>query len=116
MTIGLLLKANKRYSQVVQKAFHISHATLDVNNGELGEGDVVQVWIQADDANHLLCNLDKQSSHASLDLAFSEGETIAFYSKGAGVVHLTGFLLLEDNEYGLDGLGEEELDDEVRWD
>lgn len=112
MTIGLLLKANKRYSQVVQKDFHISHATLDVNSDGLGDEDIIQVWVQADDANHLLCNLDKRSSHVALDLTFSEGETIAFFSKGSGVVHLTGFLSPDDPDYGFDGLGEEELEDE----
>lgn len=115
MIIGLLLKASKRYSQVVQKGFHISHATLDVSSGDLGE-EITQVWVQADDANHLLCNLDKQTSHVFLDLAFSEGETIAFFSKGAGIVHLTGYLIPEDPDYEGFGMGEEEIEDEeVRW-
>lgn len=113
MQIGLLLKANKRYSQTVQKPFHISGATLDVNTGDLGEDDVVQVWVAADDANHLLCNLDKRSSHVGLDLSFSEGETIAFFSKGSGVVHLTGCLMPEDDEYPFAG-GEELEDEEAR--
>lgn len=113
MKIGLLLKANKRYSQTVSKPFHISHATLDLNSADLGD-EVVQVWVQTDDVNHLLCNLDKRSSQVSLDLAFSENEVIAFYSKGSGVVHLTGFLLPDDSEYPFGGMGEELEDEEVR--
>lgn len=105
------MKASKRYSQVVQKGFHISHATLDVASGDSGE-EITQVWVQADDANHLLCNLDKQTSHVALDLAFSEGETIAFFSKGAGIVHLTGYLIPEDPDFDGFGMGEEEIEDE----
>lgn len=105
--VGLVLKTGKRYSQSVSKAFHISHATLDVESGQLAENDIIQVWINTVDGNHLLCNLSKKNSQTTLDLAFSEGETISFFSKGAGSVHLTGFLLPDD-----DFANPEELDDE----
>ena len=98
---------------MVSKAFHVSHATLDVNSYSGGDDDVVQVWLTTDDTNHLLCNVTKKSSHVPLDLAFSEGENIAFFSKGHGIVHLTGFLLPEDPEFGGFGdFGEEEADAE----
>lgn len=74
---------------------------------------MVQVWVNIDDENHLICNLTKNASHVPLDLAFSEGENVAFYSKGNGVVHLTGFLLPEEPDYGFDGLEEEENEDEI---
>lgn len=109
---GLLLKANKRYSQVVSKPFRVSHATLDVYGGDVTESDYVQVWVHTDDTNHLLCNLNKQTSHALLDVAFSEGETIAFYTKGSGSVHLTGNLIPDDSDFGFGDLGEEEEEDE----
>lgn len=106
---GLLLKANKRYSQVVGKSFHISHATLDLGSCGADDENVVQVWVNSDEINHLICNLDRKTSHATLDLAFSEGETIAFFSKGPGQVHLTGYLIPEEPDYeGLGGYGEEE--------
>jgi len=85
----------------------VSHATLDLQNSQVTDDDIVQVWVNTDDTNHLLCNLGKNASHVPLDLAFSEGETIAFFSKGQGTVHLTGFLLPEEPDYDLGGFGEE---------
>lgn len=93
------------------KAFHISQATLDTAANDVGN-EVVQVWVNTDEANHLICSLDKKSPNVNLDLAFSEGEVVAFYSKGNGVVHLTGFLLPEEPEYGYGDLDEEDLEDE----
>lgn len=118
MAIGLLLKSNKRYSQAVQKSFHISQATLDVKGNDVDDG-VVQVWVQTDESNHLLCNLDKKTSQCALDLAISEGETVAFYTKGSGVVHLTGYLMPEEPDFEYGGMGDEEMgeeeeDEEVR--
>lgn len=93
------------------KAFHVSHATLDLATIDSSEKDaVVQVWLTTDESNHLLCNVSKQTSHVPLDLAFSEGETIAFYSKGTGTVHLSGFLMPDDDDFGY-GMGEEEEDE-----
>lgn len=104
--LGLLLKASKRYSQVVTKAFHVSSAALDVLAD--GTDGVVQLWVNADDSNHLVCNLDKKTPQVPLDIVFSEGEAISFFSKGNGTIYLTGNLLPEDPDYGLDGLDEEE--------
>lgn len=101
-----MLKTNKRYSQCITKGFHVSHAALDVNTVESKDA-VVQVWVHTDESDHLLCNLNKTTSQVPLDLAFTEGETVAFYSKGAGTVHLNGYILPED-EFGMNEMGEEE--------
>lgn len=107
--LGLVLKTNKRYSQRVTKAFHVSQATLDLKSISGNDSDdVVQVWLYTDDSNHLLANVSRQQSHVQLDLAFTEGETVAFYSKGTGTVHLSGYLLPEDD---FDGMGGEEEED-----
>lgn len=103
------MKTNKRYSQCVTKGFHVSQATLDLSTNNESDS-VVQVWLNTDDTNHLLCNLNSQSSQVPLDLAFTEGESVAFYSKGNGTVHLSGYLM-PDDEYGFQGGDEEEDDD-----
>lgn len=100
------MKANKRYSQVVTKGFHVSHATLDL--GTVENDVAVQVWLTTDESTHLLANVSKSQSHVPLDLAFSEGETIAFYSKGTGTVHLSGYLIPDEDDYGGFGMGEED--------
>jgi len=50
----------------------------------------------------------KKASHTLLDVAFSEGESIAFFTKGSGSVHLTGNLIPDDPDYPFGGLGDEE--------
>lgn len=96
LAIGLVLKSNRRYSQAVKKAFHVSQATLDV--GSIGEDDeaIIEVWLNTDGDDHLLCNLNKQTLQVPLDLAFTDGETVAFFSKGSGTVHLSGYLMPDD--------------------
>lgn len=114
--LGLVLKTNKRYSQQVTKGFHVSQATLDLKTVNPNDSDgIVQVWLNTDDADHLLANVSRQQPHVQLDLAFTEGETVAFYSKGTGTVHLSGYLFPEDDDFGgfaPGGEEEEEEDDE----
>lgn len=107
------MKTNKRYSQSVTKAFHVSQATLDVGSTGGDSDAIVQVWLHTDGTNHLLGNLSKQTSQVSLDLAFTDGETVAFFSKGTGTVHLSGYLLPEDDfDLPPPEDEDEELDDE----
>lgn len=106
--VGLVLKENKRYSQTVKKAFHVSHAALDIET--VKTNDIVQVWVNSDSNNHLLCNLSKNNPDISLDIPFSEGEEIALFGKGTGTVHLTGYLAEDEPDFG--DFGEEVSDDE----
>jgi len=110
---GLVLKTNKRYSQQVTKGFHVSQATLDLKtvNPNDSEG-IIQVWLHTDDADHLLANVNRQQPNVQLDLAFTEGETVSFYSKGNGTVHLSGYLFPEDDD-DFDGFGGAEEEEEA---
>lgn len=105
------MKENKRYSQTVKKAFHISHAALDLDASTLKETEVVQVWVNSDGGNHLLCNLSQAHPNVALDIPFGEGEQIALFGKGPGTTHLTGYLADEEPNY--DDFGEEEEDSDV---
>lgn len=115
--IGLVLKTNKRYSQQVTKAFHVSQATLDLSTLNSNDSDaIVQVWLHTDETDHLLANVSRQTSHVRLDLAFTEGETVAFYSKGNGTVHLSGYLIPDDDDFGdFPEMGEEDELEEERF-
>lgn len=114
---GLVLRANKRYSQTVSKTFHLSQATLDVN--KTGADADIQVTLTSDNENYILCTLSKKKDvlQVPLDLVFSEGDEISFSSNGE--VHLTGYLIPNDefDGYGPEGddeeLDEEEEDEEV---
>ncbi|KAK2162090.1 hypothetical protein LSH36_104g03074 [Paralvinella palmiformis] len=89
----------KRYSQVVERSFHISMAALETT-GRKAEGKAdsyISVMIQHDKAEFLLCTL--RHGHLlqqPLDLNFTEGEEVTFFLNGKGVVHLTGYLVEEN--------------------
>lgn len=104
---GLVLKANKKYSQTVQKAFHLSQAALDLS--KCGDDDV-QVMLTSEESTYLLCTLGKKTPQVALDLNFDEGDQISLSTKGEGVVHLTGYLL--PNEADLFGDDEDEEEEE----
>ncbi|XP_001606442.1 46 kDa FK506-binding nuclear protein [Nasonia vitripennis] len=105
---GLIMEPNKRYTQTVEKAFHISMASLD---GSTANAGLVQVMICYDSRNYLLCTLQKDSIwQVPLDLNFQEGTKIAFTCNGDGHVHLTGYLVPE--EEGFDEMDEDDFDEE----
>lgn len=105
---GLVLKANKKYSQTVQKAFHLSQAALDLS--KCGDGDV-QVMLTSEENTYLLCTLGKKVPQVALDLNFEEGDQISLSTKGEGVVHLTGYLVPSEEDF-FGGEDDEELEDE----
>lgn len=105
---GLVLKANKKYSQTVQKAFHLSQAALDLS--KCGDGDV-QVMLTSEENTYLLCTLGKKVPQVALDLNFEEGDQISLSTKGEGVVHLTGYLVPSEEDF-FGGDDDEELEEE----
>ncbi|XP_044736564.1 46 kDa FK506-binding nuclear protein [Chrysoperla carnea] len=101
---GLIIEPNKRYTQTVQRSFHISMAALDASSSD---DTNVQVMLGLNDKNYLLCTLNRNSVlQTSLDLNFQEGNKIAFLHNGKGYVHLTGYFVPEDDL--MDEYGEEE--------
>ena len=75
------------------------------------DDNVVQVMLYYEDSCYLLCNLKKSTTwQVPLDLNFHEGTTIAFICHGHGQVHLTGYLIPDDD---LDELEEEEEDEQI---
>lgn len=101
---GLILKANKKYSQTVKQAFHLSAAALDTS--QVKGNDDIQVLLTSDNNVFLLCTLNKDRTlQCPLDLNFAEGDQICFSIKGEGSVHLTGFLIPDVDEF-------EDMDDE----
>lgn len=88
----------------------MSQATLDTSQST-SDADV-QVVLASENENYILCTLSKKRDvlQVPLDLVFSEGDEIAFSCVG-GVVHLTGYLVPNDDDF--DGFGGEELDSEL---
>ncbi|XP_026750064.2 46 kDa FK506-binding nuclear protein [Galleria mellonella] len=105
---GLIMEPNKRYTQVVEKPFHISQAAMDISTGD---NDACQVMVVVDGKNFLVCTLQKNKCiQVPLDLYFKTGDNISFLTNGKCNVHLTGYL---DPEYELEvSDGDEEEDEE----
>ncbi|RWS18024.1 hypothetical protein B4U79_12832 [Dinothrombium tinctorium] len=108
---GVILETGKRYSQKVESAYHLTMAALEPDPKKKGKS--VSVMVEHEKSDYILCNLDYEKSlHQSLDLVFANGEDITFFLNGEGTVHLTGYIL-PDEEFD-DEFDEEsdELSDE----
>ena len=85
------MKNNNRYSQKIETSFLLAQASLDTSSA--GDGDV-QVLLSVDDQTYLLCTLRKNTVlQSALNINFTAGDKVTFFSKGNGIVHLTGSLL-----------------------
>lgn len=107
---GLILKSNKKYTQTLEKAFHLSQASLDHSSSD---NEPVQVMYTHDDNSYLLCTLQKGKIYqCPLDLNFKDGDKLCFSTKGNGIVHLTGFLMDDEDFFDEDMMGDEEESEE----
>lgn len=71
--------------------------------------DNVYVVAEVNKAQHVLCSLQSgKIPQQILNLNFTEGELVSFFIEGQGVVHLTGFLTLDDNDSETDSSDEDE--------
>ncbi|XP_011333273.2 46 kDa FK506-binding nuclear protein [Ooceraea biroi] len=92
---ALILEPHKRYSQCVKNAFHVSMASLDL---AMSGDSPVQVMVNYNNKNFLLCTLNKSSTwQVPLDLNFEKETSVTFLCNGRGHVHLTGYMLPHDD-------------------
>lgn len=109
---GLIMEPNKRYSQKVKKAFHISMASQDVSSADEQPS---QVLCSYEGRNYLLCTLQYPSViQCPLDLNFDVGTEVSFATNGKGHIHLTGYTVDDEDVDSLtmDQLAEEEESEE----
>lgn len=103
---GIVLKSDKRYEQAVEESFHISKACLEPTQST---GKICSVYLEQDNEEFILCNLSDNNLNESLDLNFTETEKICFRVEGGGTVHLTGYLIPEDDEmFPVEDMSDEE--------
>ncbi|KAF8979058.1 peptidylprolyl isomerase fpr4 [Entomortierella lignicola] len=114
---GLTVMPEKTYSQVVENSFKLSMAALD----EVAKDGRTSVRVTVDKKTFILCNLiSGKVEQQTLDLVFTEGESITFSVSGKNAVHLSGNYLPEDDGmdydsedmYGDDDDEEDEEDEE----
>ena len=86
------MDAGKRYTQVVEKSFHLTMAALGFRHSSALP---VTVMVEVDKAQFALCTLQAgKIPQQPLNYAFTEGEEVTFYSEGPGEVHLTGIEII----------------------
>merc|ERR1712191_2089 len=114
---GLIVEPGKKYSQVVENSFHISKATIDLSAAT--EDNISLLLDYEGQPEYILCHLNKTNKQESLDLNFQQGDTISLFTQGQCPIHLTGYLLGEDDSDDemtlgemMEEEGEEEEDDE----
>ncbi|ESP05231.1 hypothetical protein LOTGIDRAFT_227888 [Lottia gigantea] len=98
---GVSLDGGKRYTQVVETAFHVSMAALEPTTEDLPKGKrAVSLWIQQDKAEFVLCTLEHhRTMQQALDLNFTEGEEITLFTTGGNsAIHLSGYLMDERDD------------------
>jgi len=92
---GLLLEEGKFYSQKVTKPFHVSMAALEPSGKG---GHPVTVNLEQDGMDFILCTLREDSLYQqAVDLNFAQNDEIKFFLSGKGTVHLTGYVVSEED-------------------
>ncbi|WAR00809.1 FKBP4-like protein, partial [Mya arenaria] len=112
---ALVLESGQRYSQTVEKGFHISMAALELSNDadEQKKKGHISVMGASDKGEFLLCSLNHKSVfQQALDLNFNEGENVTFFINGHGTIHLTGYQLDEDEDFDAEDLLASDLEEE----
>jgi len=113
---ALFLEAGKRYSQKVERPFHISMAALEIpidhDALKAKQHSVVSVMVGMDKGEFLLSSLNYKALYQQpLDLNFYEGEEITFFLNGEGNVHLSGYVLEDEPELDSSMFDEEDVGD-----
>ena len=82
-TTGLCLEAGKKYSQTVEKCFHISMAAVDPHKSKGSEP--VTLYLEKDGVEYVICTLvPGKINQQQLDLNFNMGEDINLFIKEKG--------------------------------
>ncbi|KAH8363419.1 hypothetical protein KR084_010030, partial [Drosophila pseudotakahashii] len=99
---GLNMKPERKYSQTIIKSFHISGVALD-------KGQEAKLYLAAEKQEYIVATVTKAIPQVALDLNFSKGDRIMFYTAGDASVSLLGYLHDidsddEDEEFTLEKL------------
>merc|ERR1712191_35880 len=93
---GLIVEPGRKYSQTVENSFHISKATVDLSS--VTDEDITLLLDYEGQQEYILCHLNKSIKQESLDLNFQAGDVISLFTQGKGSIHLSGYLLGEDED------------------
>ena len=115
---GLIVEPGKKYEQQVPEGFKLTMASLG-GEAELSQaassvkstGRTTVMFESGEGPSFSLCSLTPgKLEQQPLDLVFEEGEPIAFHVEGPHAIHLTGYLL--DDEDDMDEYDDDMYEDE----
>ena len=83
---GITLDGGKRYTQIVEKSFHVSMAALEpVTKASEDNSGYISLMLAHEKCEFLLCSLQQEKiMQVPLDLNFTEGEEVTFFTTGNG--------------------------------
>lgn len=88
----MCLEPTQPYIDEVTQAYHISQVASDIVGRER-----INIWMEKESKKYLLASLNKAIPNCPLDITFSRGDKITFYTSGGNYnVYLTGFLIPDD--------------------
>jgi len=109
---GVILESGKRYSQTVEQSYHLTMASLEPPADGKTPSKYVSLMIEHEKAEYMLCTLEHERNlQVHLDHMFVEGEEVTYFLNGDGTVHLTGYVIGDDQFDDFDE-EDEEMDDE----
>lgn len=105
-------KVNPFHEDNLQGRLHVTQATLGL--GSSAEKSVLQCFREDKPPIFLCTLLPNKIESCSLDLEFDDEDSASFSVMGPKSIHLSGYLLADDedvgDEYGLDSFGEDGLE------
>lgn len=95
---SLIMEPGKKYITVVDYTFNLSMAILDLDT-VVEKTDMYTVYLETEDTPRIiLCHLSQALNllQVKLDLVFPQGTTLKLYSTGSAQIHMTGYLIYDD--------------------
>jgi FK506-binding nuclear protein len=102
---------SKKYTQMTERPFHLSMAALDPSDQNAGGGPV-SLMFEQNSKSYVLCTLQRGTLYQQpLNLEFGTGEEVTFYVNGQGKIHLSGYVMPEDEFPPYQGDSDDDDDD-----
>lgn len=95
---SLIMEPGKKYITVVDYTFNLSMAILDLET-VVEKTDTYTVYLETEDTPRIiLCHLSQALNllQVKLDLVFPRGTTLKLYATGSAQIHMTGYLLYDE--------------------
>ena len=112
MFIGYEIKSNQNQAKgmTLENDIRLTHAVLDPQK-KGGKKEPVSLMVEYQGKQFIIAVLDPEKSwQEPLDLMFEADTEVKFFLRGNGSVHLTGYEVMDNDDFAMDG-SSSDLDD-----